>query len=94
MDDLTEYFSDKKRIVELESKLEAMTIKYNNALALKSKYKVICERLSGDKIQSRGDKALKLISELKSTDKPTNLIRAVAKKCFLSEHHVRDLWYK
>lgn len=93
-DCMSEYFSDKDKIKELEIKLVAMTKKYKAELGYKSKYKLKFENLLGEKLPTRGQKALLLIKELKSTDRPGVLIRAIAKKCFLSENHVTDLWYK
>ena len=93
MNDLADYFSDKDRIKELEIELNLMTIKYQNQMSYKSKYKLKYEELLGHKEKTRGEKALLLIKELKQTDKPMKLIRAIARKCYLSEAQVSKIWY-
>jgi len=91
MSDLSEYFSKLDRIKELEIELELMTKRFKAEQGYKSKYKIKLERLEKE---SRTSKALKLISELRLTGKPGKLIKEIAGRCFLSECHVQDLWYK
>ncbi len=86
MCDLAEYFSDKDRIKELEDKL-------NTARRIASRYKQMYEESKGKKLLTRSDKARLLIKELKNTDRPVNLIRSIAKKCFLTEGTVNRIWY-
>ena len=93
MSDLADYFSDKARIKELEIELELMTIKYKNQMSYKSKYKLKFEELVGHKEKTRGEKAALLVKELKGTDKPIKLMRAIAEICFLSYSQVRKIWY-
>jgi len=94
MNDLAEYFSDKERIKELEVELELMTVKLKNEQDYKRNWRRKYKNLAGKMILTRGQKALALIKELRTTDKPTKLIRAIAKTCFLSEVYVHELWYK
>lgn len=90
MSDLSEYFSDKDRIKELELEVKLLTKKLKLEVGYKSKYKLKWLEM---KPITRGEKALLLIEQLKSTDNPIKLIRAIAKKCYLSEVYVSELWY-
>lgn len=77
------------RIKELESKLI-------NSRRTASRYKRLYEDLKGEEVKPRGyrgERAEQLIKELKGTDRPINLIRSIAKKCFLSEATVERFWY-
>ena len=94
MSDLAIYFSDKDRIKELEVELKFMTTKHKNEQDYKRNWRRKYKELAGVTIMNRGQKALALIKELKSTDKPVKLIRAIAKQCFLSEVYVAELWWK
>jgi hypothetical protein len=93
MNTIADYFSLQDRVKELEYELKrvnkALVVEVDSKNYYKKKY-----NNSNPKEPTRGEKALQLIKELKSTDKPTRLIRAIAKKCFLSEVYVSDLWYK
>lgn len=94
MSDLAEYFSDKARIKELEKQVADITLKFTNELKLKNKYKSKLELISGEKIKTRGDKAVELIKKLKPCEYDFAYIKEIAKKCFLSETHIKRLWYK
>ena len=94
MSDLSEYFSKLDRIKELEAELNLMTIKYQNEMSYKSKYKLKLEKLLGCKEPTRGEKAAILVKEFKGTGKPIELMRVIAKKCFLSYDQVRKIWYE
>ena len=94
MSDLSEYFSQQDRIKELECELALARGVITKERHDKSRYKILYENLKGERAPTRKEKALLLIKELKSTGKPTNLIRAIAKKCFLAEGTVNELWYK
>lgn len=94
MNTISDYFSLQDRVKQLEGELASANIELIQECNSKNYYKKLCKKLQGDTGSTRGEKALQLIKELKSTDKPTRLIRAIAKKCFLSEVYVSDLWYK
>lgn len=87
MDDLSldKYLSQERRIKELETKLRTATQRA-------SKYKKLYQDLGGkvNKRQSRTDKALQLISMIK-TGVITMKYKEVARRCKLSHQHVLDL---
>ena len=95
MSDLGEYFSDKDKIIALELQLFEMHVNLTKEIKAKSKYKRMYETLRGDKpkTNARGNNAKVLIDELKGTGKAITLIKDIAAKCFLSESHVKRLWY-
>ncbi len=94
METISEYFSDKDRIKELEAELVESKRLMINERVYKNHYKRLYEDLKGEKIQTRKSKAILLIKELKNTGKPGNLIKAIAKKCNLSESRINDYWYE
>ena len=91
MDTIAEHHSKINRITELEESLRKALLARDQ---WKCKYWELAKKHEIKKPMSRGEKALLLIDELKSTDNPIKLIRSIAKQCFLSESHVQDLWYK
>jgi len=90
MDTIAEHHQKENRIAELEELLR-------KALYLKSKWKskywALAKEHEIKKPQTRGEKALLLINELKGNGNPFASIREIAKKCFLSEGRVKRLWY-
>jgi len=94
MSDLDNYFSQQDKIDQLQAEIKRLKAKILNEQCSKSKYKRALKEETGKKELTRGKKAMELISKLKGTNKPTKLIREIARKCFLSETHITYLWYK
>lgn len=92
---MSDYFSDKDKIKSLTEQLSILNKKLVSTGSERSRYKRLYHELKGDKpTEFKGVKAMALIKDLKGTGKPVDLIRRIAKECFLSESRVDCLWYK
>jgi len=94
MNDLIEYFSLQDKVASLERELIEVRKTLMNERYNKSYYKTRYEKIVGKKDPTRTDKALEAILSLETRENPTKKIRYIAKKFFLSESHVSDIWYK
>ena len=92
--DMSEYFSDKDRIKELEAQLSEAEDIIIKERRLKSKYKIKCEKLSGNRPLTKGQKATIMIKKVQGTGERKVLIAIIARELFMSVGAVRALWYK
>lgn len=101
MDDLSTYLSQKDRIEALEKVVQAQEdeikrLKRRN-VEWKGKYYKLREKYGKPKPQSRSQKAITDIEQIKLegfTGTVINQIRQIAKSRHLSVGHVTGLWYK
>jgi len=109
MDSISDFISQKEEIERLNKQIDMLAGFYHgfykgqikklntrlgNLHKVKGYYKLKVEAISGEKIETRSDKARSLIATLKGTAKPMALISEIAKRCNLSEHQIQSLWYK
>ena len=94
MEAIADFFSKNDEIERLNKQLSMVAKFYDDFYKseirqLKSKF----GKKTNKSRSERKNKALLLIMKLKGTGKPVDLIRIVAKECFLTEKRANSLWY-
>ena len=90
---INEYFSDKDRIIELELQNALLRKKLKSSQSLVSKTKIKWQNLNSKHSKNtgaRGEQALELIKQ-KNMGEIKITLQAIAKQCFITYQHVKDI---